>query len=115
MLRVPRKLPPDVLQGCYGATDAVIYRAAQRHEDRKQATRALLPLEARVHLSSGVMDKTGASAAADVGFSGACLLPRGQDVPGGRARKRRGSKNQISMTAPVTAAAIQQAAARAGA
>lgn len=40
MLRVPRKLPPDVLQGCYGATDAVIYRAAQRHEGRKQATRS---------------------------------------------------------------------------
>lgn len=114
MLRVPRKLPRDVLQGCYSATEAVIYRAAQRHEGRKQATRALLPLGARALLSSGVMDKTGVPAAADVEPGCARLFPRGQDVPGGRARKRRGSKNQISMTAPMTAAAIQQAAARAG-
>ena len=115
MLRVLRKLPRDVLQGCYGATDAVIYRAAQRHEDRKQAIRALLPLRARAHLPSGVMDKTGAPAAADVEPGCSRLLPCGQDVPDGRVRKRRGSKNQISMTAPATAAAIQQAAARAGA
>lgn len=115
MLRVPRKLPRDVLQGCYSATEAVIYRAAQRHEGRKQATRALLPLGARAHLSSGVMDKTGAPAATDVEPGCLRLLLRGQNVPGGRARKRHGSKNQISMTAPVTAAATQQAAARVGA
>lgn len=115
MLRVPQKLPRDVLQGCYSATEAVIYRAAQRHEGRKQATRVPLPLEARTHLSPYVMDKTGVPAAADVEPGCARLLLRGQDVPGGRARKRRGSKNQISMTAPVTAAATQQAAARAGA
>ena len=114
MLRVLRKLPRDVLQGCYSATDAVIYRAAQRHEDRKQAICALLSLGARAHLSSGVMDTIGAPAATDVEPGRSRLLPCGQDVPDGRARKRRGSKNQISMTAPVTAAATQQAAARAG-
>ena len=78
-------------------------------------TRALLPLGAQAHLSSGVMDKAGVPAAADVEPGCSRLLPCGQDLPDGRARKRRGSKNQISMTPPVTAAAIQQAAARAGA
>ncbi len=72
-------------------------------------------LRGTAHLSTGVMDKTDATALADVGFSGAGLLSRGQNVPGGRVRKRCGSKNQISMTAAVTAAAIQQAADRAGA
>lgn len=115
MLRISRKLSRDVLQGCYSATEAVIHRAAQQHEGRKQATRALLLLGAWDHLSSGVMDKIGAPAAADVEPRCSRLLPCGQDVLDGRARKRRGSKNQISMTAPVTAAAIQQAAARVGA
>lgn len=94
-LRVPQKLPRNVLQGCYGATDAVIYRAAQRQEDLKQAT--------------------GAPAAADDEPGCSRPLSCGQKVPGGRARKRRRSKNQISMIAPVTAAATQQIAARAGA
>lgn len=40
MLRVPRKLPRDVLQGRYTATKAVIRRAAQRHEGHEQATRS---------------------------------------------------------------------------
>lgn len=73
------------------------------------------PLGGTAHFPTGVMDKTDASAAADVEPRRSRLLPCGQDVPDGRARKRRGSKNQISMTAPATAAAIQQAAARAGA
>ena len=114
MLRVPRKLPPDVLQGCYGATDAVIYRAAQRHEGCKQATHALLPL------GHGLISRRASwtrSVPQQRSISNQMLAPAsvGQDVLDGRARKRRGSKNQISMTAPVTAAAIQQAAARAGA
>jgi hypothetical protein len=114
VLRVLRKLPRDVLQGCYGATDAVIYRlrSDMRIASKRPVRRSL---KDTAHLSSDVMDKTDAIAPADVGFSGACLLPRGQNVPGGRTRKRRGSKNQISMTAPMTAAATQQVAARAGA
>ena len=114
MLRVPQKLPRDVLQGCYSATEAVIYRAARRHEGRKRPVHFSL-WEHRLIFRQAPWTRPVRKQRLDVEPGCSRPLSRGQDVPGGRARKRRGSKNQISMTAPVTAAAIQQAAARAGA
>lgn len=111
LLHGSRKLPRDVLQGCYSATEAVT--TGLRCSVRVSSVRPLdQPIRDRIRLSTGF---TGRSVPlARRRRTRLRAFSAGQNVLGGRALKRRGSKNQTSMTALVTAAAIQQAAVRAG-
>ena len=112
MLQLSRKLPSDVLQGCYSATETMLHRAVRRL--RVAGMRPVhRPLEARPISRQASWIRPGRQHRL-VSNPAVCLRQRDQNVPGGRCLKRRGSKNQTSMAMPAMAAPTQQAAVRTG-